>query len=62
MPGLSYSNKLISHNKVLHCSLVCLLYFKPIKCLPEERVINIILSSAVDIEMEFVVDTLPVGR
>ena len=61
MPGLSFSNKLISHDEGLHCNFTCLLYSKLINRLPAARVINII-SSAVNIEMEFVVDALPVKR
>jgi ribonucleoside-diphosphate reductase subunit M2 len=59
MPGLSFSNKLISHAEGLHCNIACLLYSKLINHLPEARIIDII-SSAVDIEMEFIVDALPV--
>jgi ribonucleoside-diphosphate reductase subunit M2 len=59
MPGLGFSNKLISRDKGLHCDFACLLYSKLTNCLPEKRFIDII-SSAVDIEMEFVVDALPV--
>jgi ribonucleotide reductase beta subunit family protein with ferritin-like domain len=57
MPGLSYSNELISHNKGLHCDFACLLYSKLINRLPEACIVEII-SSAVNIEMEFVVDAL----
>jgi ribonucleoside-diphosphate reductase subunit M2 len=59
MPGLSFSNKLISCNEGLQCNFVCLLYSKLINRLPEARIVKTI-SSAVDIEMEFVVDALPV--
>jgi ribonucleoside-diphosphate reductase subunit M2 len=59
MPGLCFSNKLISLDKGLHCDFACLLYSKLINRLPESRIIEII-SSAVAIEMEFVVDALPV--
>ena len=59
MPGLSFSNELISRDKGLHCDFACLLYSKLINRLPTARVINII-SSAVNIKMEFVVDALPV--
>ena len=58
VPGLSFSNKLISHDEGLHCDLACLLYSKLINCLSTARVTNII-SSAVNIKMEFVVDALP---
>jgi ribonucleoside-diphosphate reductase subunit M2 len=57
MPGLSYSSKLISRNKGLHCDFACLLYSKLINRLPEACIVENI-SSAVDIEMEFVVEVL----
>ncbi len=59
MPGICFSNKLISHDEGLHCDFACLLYSKLIHKLLELRIIEII-SSAVEIEMEFVVDALPV--
>ncbi len=59
MPGLSFSNELISQDEGLHCDFVCLLYSKLINRLTETHIIKII-SSAVKIEMEFVVDALPV--
>jgi ribonucleoside-diphosphate reductase subunit M2 len=59
MPGLCFSNELISHNKGLHCNFACLMYSKLINKLPESRVVKIV-NSAVEIEMEFVVDALPV--
>ena len=59
MPGLSFSNKCISRNKGLHCNFACLLYSKLINPLPKACIVEII-SSAVNIEMEFVVDALPV--
>ena len=59
MSGLSFSNELISRNEVPHWNFLCLLFSKLINRLPEERITDII-SSAVDIEMEFVVDALPI--
>jgi len=59
MPGLSFSNELISQDKGLHCDFACLLYSKLVNRLPESRIVEII-RSAVKIEMEFVVDALPV--
>ncbi len=47
MPGLSFSNKLISRNKGLHCNFACLLYSKLINRLPKARIVEII-SSAVE--------------
>jgi ribonucleoside-diphosphate reductase subunit M2 len=59
MPGLCFSNELVSHNKILHCDFACLLYLKRINWLPDLRIVKIV-SSAVKIEMEFIVHTLPV--
>jgi ribonucleoside-diphosphate reductase beta chain len=60
MPGLSFSNELISRDEGLHCDFACLLYTKYIvNKLPEGRVLEIILE-AVAIEQEFVTDSLPV--
>jgi ribonucleotide reductase beta subunit family protein with ferritin-like domain len=59
MPGLCFSNELISHDEGLHCEFTCLLYSKLINKLPESHIVEII-SSAVKIKMEFIVDTLPV--
>lgn len=60
MPGLSFSNELISRDEGLHCDFACLLYTKHIKNqLPEEKVQEIIID-AVAIEKEFVTDALPV--
>jgi ribonucleoside-diphosphate reductase subunit M2 len=59
MPGLCFSNELISRSKGLHCDFACLLYSKLVNRLPESCIVDIIIS-AVDIEMEFVVKALPV--
>jgi ribonucleoside-diphosphate reductase subunit M2 len=58
MPGLCFSNELISRDKGLHCDFTCLLYSKLINKLPESRIVKIV-SSAVKTEMEFVVGALP---
>lgn len=61
MPGLSFSNELISRDEGLHCDFACLLYTDHIKNqLSKERVYEIILD-AVKIEKEFVTDALPVS-
>jgi len=61
MPGLSFSNELISRDEGLHRDFACLLYTDHIKNkLPDEDVISII-KDAVDIEKEFVSDALPVS-
>ena len=60
MPGLSFSNELISRDEGLHCDFACLLYTKHlIHKLPKDQVRQII-TDAVEIEKEFVTDALPV--
>lgn len=60
MPGLSFSNELISRDEGLHCDFACLLYTQHlINKLPKEQVREIIVD-AVEIEKEFVTDALPV--
>ncbi|WP_187262232.1 ribonucleoside-diphosphate reductase small subunit [Pontibacter beigongshangensis] len=59
MPGLTFSNELISRDEGLHCDFACLLYSMLENKLPEERVQEII-RDAVKIEQEFVTDALPV--
>ncbi|MCU0443570.1 MAG: ribonucleoside-diphosphate reductase small subunit [Microscillaceae bacterium] len=60
MPGLSFSNELISRDEGLHCDFACLLYNKYIQNkLPKEKVLQII-TEAVAIEKEFITDALPV--
>ena len=61
MPGLSFSNELISRDEGLHCDFACLLYTDHIvNKLPRERVTEII-ADAVRIEQDFVTDALPVS-
>ncbi|MEY3956492.1 MAG: Ribonucleoside-diphosphate reductase [Bacteroidota bacterium] len=61
MPGLSFSNELISRDEGLHCDFACLLYADHIKNkLSQERIYEIILD-AVEIEKEFVTVALPVS-
>jgi ribonucleoside-diphosphate reductase beta chain len=61
MPGLSFSNELISRDEGLHCDFACLLYNDHlVNKLSQKRVIEII-SEAVEIEKEFVKDSLPVS-
>jgi ribonucleotide reductase beta subunit family protein with ferritin-like domain len=59
MPGLSFSNELISRDEGLHCDFACLLYGMLENKLNEERVKEIICS-AVTIEKEFITSALPV--
>ncbi|CAM3349151.1 ribonucleoside-diphosphate reductase small subunit [Aquirufa ecclesiirivi] len=61
MPGLSFSNELISRDEGLHCDFACLLYTDHIKGkVSQERVYEII-TNAVEIEKEFVTVALPVS-
>ena len=61
MPGLSFSNELISRDEGMHCDFACLLYNSHIENkLPKEKLQSIIVQ-AVDIEKEFVSDALPVN-
>jgi ribonucleoside-diphosphate reductase beta chain len=60
MPGLSFSNELISRDEGLHCDFACLLYTKHlVNKLPKEQVKEIIMDAVV-IEKEFITDALPV--
>jgi ribonucleoside-diphosphate reductase subunit M2 len=59
MPGLAFSNELISRDEGLHCDFACMLYKKLLHKLPESRVTEIV-TNAVEIEKEFVSDALPV--
>jgi ribonucleoside-diphosphate reductase beta chain len=60
MPGLSFSNELISRDEGLHCDFACLLYTHHlINQLPKERVLEII-TDAVKIEQEFITEALSV--
>jgi ribonucleoside-diphosphate reductase beta chain len=59
MPGLTFSNELISRDEGLHCDFACLLYSQLENKLPEEKV-KAIIANAVEIEKEFVSDALPV--
>jgi ribonucleoside-diphosphate reductase beta chain len=61
MPGLAFSNELISRDEGLHCEFACLLHNKYVtNKVPKERITQII-TEAVEIEKEFVSDSLPVS-
>ncbi|MEM6263680.1 MAG: ribonucleoside-diphosphate reductase small subunit [Bacteroidota bacterium] len=60
MPGLSFSNELISRDEGLHCDFACLLFSKMINKPSYERVKEI-LCDAVAIEKEFISEALPVS-
>lgn len=60
MPGLTFSNELISRDEGMHRDFACLLYSMLELKLPEERV-HAIISDAVKYEKEFVMEALPVN-
>ena len=59
MPGLTFSNELISRDEGLHCDFACLLHNQLIRG-AGENIIHRIISEAVEIETEFVTSALPV--
>ncbi len=61
MPGLSFSNELISRDEGLHCDFACLLYNNHVVNKLDPKVITDIIVDAVDMEKEFVTEALPVG-
>jgi ribonucleoside-diphosphate reductase beta chain len=60
MPGLSFSNELISRDEGLHCDFACLLYRDHVENKLSEETIKEIITEAVEIEKEFVTSSLPV--
>jgi len=60
MPGLTFSNELISRDEGLHCEFACLLYSMLSTKLSEDAVYKII-GDAVEIEKEFITSALPVA-
>ncbi len=60
MPGLTFSNELISRDEGLHCEFACQLYSMLSRKLSEEAVQGII-KDAVEIEKEFITEALPVA-
>src|SRR6185369_15166865 len=60
LPGLTFSNELISRDEGLHCEFACLLYSMLNNKLAQAEVHSII-SDAVTIEKEFITEALPVA-
>ena len=58
MPGLTFSNELISRDEALHTEFAILLYNKLEKKLMKKKITEII-TEAVDIEKEFICEALP---
>ncbi len=61
MPGLTFSNELISRDEGLHCDFACLLANKHIVNKLDKKTVTKIIMDAVEIEKEFVTDALPVN-
>lgn len=61
MPGLTFSNELISRDEGMHCDFACLLYNDHIVHKLAPGVVTGIIKDAVAIEKEFVSDSLPVN-
>lgn len=60
MPGLTFSNELISRDEGLHCDFACAL-FKHVDNKPSEERVHEIVKDAVAIEQEFLTEALPVA-
>lgn len=60
MPGLTFSNELISRDEGLHCDFACLLYKKYIQKKLSQKQIEEVVREAVAIEEDFVTESLPV--
>jgi ribonucleotide reductase beta subunit family protein with ferritin-like domain len=58
LPGLTFSNELISRDEALHCEFAVLLYSKLLKKMSKAR-IHEIIKEAVEIETEFICEALP---
>lgn len=58
MPGLTFSNELISRDEGMHTDFACLL-FSHIKSPPSKEAVTAIITEAVTIEQEFLTDALP---
>jgi len=61
MPGLSFSNELISRDEGMHCDFACLLYNNHVRNKLPNGTIQQIITDAVAIEKEFVSSALPVA-
>uniref|UniRef100_A0A674CC04 Ribonucleoside-diphosphate reductase subunit M2 n=1 Tax=Salmo trutta TaxID=8032 RepID=A0A674CC04_SALTR len=59
MPGLTFSNELISRDEGLHCDFACLM-FKHLVHKPSKETVTKLIRNAVEIEQEFLTKALPV--
>src|SRR3984957_1264151 len=60
MPGLTFSNELISRDEGMHTDFACLL-FSHLRKRPHPETVTQIIREAVDIEQGFLTDALPVN-
>jgi len=58
LPGLTQSNEFIARDEAQHCEYACLLYSKIINKIPEE-IVKRMITDAVKIEKEFIIESLP---
>ena len=58
MPGLTFSNELISKDEGMHCEFATLLYSK-IKNKLDQDLVNEIFIEAIEIEKEFIIESIP---
>lgn len=58
MPGLTFSNELISRDEGMHTDFACLL-FSLLNNRPSKEAVQAIITEAVEIEQEFLSDALP---
>ena len=61
MPGLSFSNELISRDEALHCDFATHLHNNHVVNKVSKERIREIISSALEIEKEFIIKSLPVS-
>ena len=60
MPGLTFSNELISRDEGMHCDFACHLFNHHIQNKLSQKQIKDIICGALDIEKEFILEALPV--
>lgn len=60
MPGLSFSNELISRDEGMHCDFACLLYNNHVNNKLTKDTLQKIIADAVEIEKDFVSNAIPV--
>jgi ribonucleoside-diphosphate reductase beta chain len=60
MPGLTFSNELISRDEGMHCDFACHLFNEHIQNKLSQKEIKDIICGALEIEKEFILEALPV--